>query len=55
MQALFSNILDIKNLNELFLNDLSKAEKSLGEIFLSYTEYFKCMLFDFFDFLILMF
>jgi hypothetical protein len=41
MQLLFSNIQDIKNLNELLLADLKAGKKSIGAIFLYYSEYFK--------------
>ena len=38
---LFSNIRDIRNLNELILNEMQTQSKSIGEIFLFYTEYLK--------------
>ena len=41
MESLFSNLRDIKNLNELLLADLKQGKKHIGDIFLFYTEYFK--------------
>jgi hypothetical protein len=38
---LFSNIRDIRNLNELVLAEMQSQQKPIGEIFSFYTDYFK--------------
>jgi len=41
MEGLFSNLTDIKNLNELILFEMKAGSKSIGEIFVFFSEYFK--------------